>query len=275
MAGGWPIFLDVCNGNDNGTVTTTSLATVVTSSSSANTKGSYAQLTAATAYDACYAMVTVGPPNSSGSSSAPTLVDIAVGASGSEFVIIPNFISDYVGFDLSGSSFGIPINIPAGTRIAARAQSSGGSQARTVQVTLFDGAFSEPEGFSIVDNYGSSTSTSLGTAVTGSATANSKGSYVQLTASTTYDLAGIVVGFDMQSNSASYNYLVDISIGASGSEVVIIPNMMVANLGNTYATPDFSPFIPISIPAGTRIAARCQCTTASGKLGVSIYGVRR
>lgn len=277
MAGGWPIYLDVCNGKDSGTVLTTSLGTVITASSTANTKGSYTQLVASTAYDACFMMVTISAPSTANAiNSKAELIDIATGASGSEIVLVPNLIFPAYSYTtIYGVSYGFPCCIPAGTRIAARSQSGLASNTSGVQVTLFDGSFSQPEGFGIVDSYGPSTSTSLGTPAIASGTADAKGSYAQLTASTSHDLAGVMVALDTQNATLNNTaFLVDIAIGASGSEVVIVPNIMVC-CGSGWLSPPVTPFIPVNIPAGTRIAARVQSNVASATAGVSLYGVRR
>ncbi len=95
------------------------------------------------------------------------------------------------------------------------------------------------------------------TAVLASASANTLGSWVQLVASTGSDCCFLRVdigGF----NGAGPNGAVDIGVGAGGSEVVVISQLMVAHRDpNGAAQVDY--FIPVSIPSGTRIAARCQC----------------
>jgi hypothetical protein len=91
-----------------------------------------------------------------------------------------------------------------------------------------------------------------GTAVTSSATANTKGSYVQLMASTSFDSAAIML--EINTNFGDTNYLLDIAVGAAGSEQIIFPNLALAfNVGMAESI-----LLPLAIPAGSRIAARCQ-----------------
>lgn len=105
---------------------------------------------------------------------------------------------------------------------------------------------------------GVDTAVSAGPILTGAAGAHTKGAYTQLIASTAFDAEGIWVILGRGVSVTSY--LVDIAIGGAGAEQVIIPNLAfyspVNDSGNRHI------FIPISIPAGTRIAGRCQ--TAAG-----------
>lgn len=112
---------------------------------------------------------------------------------------------------------------------------------------------------STYENAGAVTGTSKGVTVTSSATPNTKGSYVQLIASTTKKASGIVLIIYIE--TANVSYLVDIATGVSGSEVPILPNVLVSDLlsGNM----SLALFIPISIPAGTRLSSRCQSTGVS------------
>jgi len=276
MAGGWPLGLDVCHGNDNGTVTSSSSGTVITAASSANTKGSYTQLVASTAYDACWMIIQMTFGTYTGLS-ALQAIDIATGASGSEVVLISN-IMQYSGDSiLFCNNIVVPCCIPAGTRIAARMQATTASNTAAVNIVLFDGAYTQMEGCSLIDTYGFVSANTTGTVITTSGTANTKGSYVQLTASTTYDLLGFffIIDNDAKTSGGTSNYLIDVATGASGSEVVIFPNFKVRALDQGFQ-PSYSGFCPVAIPAGTRIAARAAGASGgtSVPIGITFYGVR-
>lgn len=104
-----------------------------------------------------------------------------------------------------------------------------------------------------------------GLAITPSASANTKGSYTQLIASTARQVRTIGLGVLCNPNgTASKSWLVDIAIGGAGSEVVVIPNITVAATAQ-YASQRIFLRLPFNIPAGTRIAARCQTQAASGE----------
>lgn len=112
------------------------------------------------------------------------------------------------------------------------------------------------------------TGSSTGTALTHVGTAHTKGAYAQLIASTTIDAHGFLLYLANNSSSAARSWLVDLAIGASSSEQVIVPNLLVdsaAASGNPHA----ALWIPIPIPAGTRLSARQQGNTTTGTLSVA------
>src|SRR5215469_38490 len=66
------------------------------------------------------------------------------------------------------------------------------------------------------------------TVVNPSATASTKGSWVQLIAATTYDINWVILDFLSNAGlSVPTTFAVDLGIGASGSEKIIIPNVVV------------------------------------------------
>lgn len=102
-----------------------------------------------------------------------------------------------------------------------------------------------------------------GTAITSSATANTKGTYTQLMASTTFDATAIML--DINTNFGDTNYLLDIAVGAAASEQIIFPNLALAfNVGMAQSL-----LVPLAIPAGSRIAARCQDNFGSSVVRLS------
>lgn len=275
MPGGFAIAGGFSNLNDQGTVTASSTGTQLTASGSINTKGSYTQLVASTPYDACGFLVTLENPSNGANG---FLVDIAVGAAASEIVVVPNIpfaISN------SASAFGcmsiyVPCEIPAGSRIAARCQSTVASATVNAQVILLDGNFTTDTPYGAPQNYGASTATSLGTQIDPGAVLNTKGNWVQLVASTTYDLAALQIIADHQGAMTLSNILLDIGVGAAASEQIIIPNVQFSsNSGGIMLFNSAPPLFHTRIPAGSRIAARAQnikTTAASRKIGISLLG---
>lgn len=270
MPGGFPLDKVFANAQSVGAVLTTTDGTVVTSGA-ANTKGSYTQLIASTAADAVAIYAIFDTFNSSTSDEA--LFDFAVGASGSEVPFLNN-----VPWGAAQAPGGVlyPCTIPAGSRLSVRFQSAAAATTYPVYATLFDGDLTTSDGAAGADGIGFSLTTSLGTLITASATANSKGSYAQLIASTTRDYAGFYVHGESDNTQVTSValFMVDVAIGASGSEVVIVPNIqMIADPAvGEIATP-LSPFFPIPIPAGTRVAMRCQSSVASKTFSGAIVGV--
>lgn len=112
---------------------------------------------------------------------------------------------------------------------------------------------------------------SFGITVTGSASANTKGSWAQLIASTTYDtyLIQLVVS-ETSASATQTDTLIDIGIGGAGSEQIILPNLLVgwkpdAGIGA------MNLLFPMYIPKGIRIAARAQSVQTSKQVQVQIY----
>lgn len=113
------------------------------------------------------------------------------------------------------------------------------------------------------------TSTASGI-VTAAGSANTKGSWSQLIASTAQQSGALLI--QIRKSAAGVDYLVDIGIGGSGSEVVLIPN--IRGDGTTSAHCRISPIIwPVGVPAGTRISARCAASTLSSTCRVQVVPI--
>src|SRR5215207_4648079 len=103
---------------------------------------------------------------------------------------------------------------------------------------------------------------------------NVEGAWVQLIAATASDVYGLVVTINRgASGAASREIIADFGIGAAGSEVPIISNL----IGNSPTNSNFGfqnvRFFPIFIPKGTRIACRIQANTAMTlDVGLVLYG---
>jgi hypothetical protein len=111
---------------------------------------------------------------------------------------------------------------------------------------------------------------SRGTSVTPGGSPGVEGSYAQLisAASNTVNASGLLVSISV---GGLIRYMVDIAVGAAGSEVIIAPNLYAE--GGVGLRQNFQYFLPISIPAGTRIAARAQSTgTAAAFVLVDLVG---
>src|SRR5690606_23999788 len=100
---------------------------------------------------------------------------------------------------------------------------------------------------------GTNTAISSGTFVAGSGTANTKGPYVEMTASTAFAVTGVIFQVTYASPSTlSNNFLFDIATGGAGSETPIVENIAVTATGSRGG---YDPvFIPIAIPSGSRIS---------------------
>ncbi len=111
-----------------------------------------------------------------------------------------------------------------------------------------------------------------GTTVTASGSIHTKGSYTQLISATTYDWFGFwLYTINTGTSGAATDLLVGIAIGASSSEQIILPDWM-AGWGPGASAGAKGLFVPIFIPRGTRIAARCQALIASDTVNVLVFG---
>lgn len=123
--------------------------------------------------------------------------------------------------------------------------------------------------FSLAHQPGYSQAVGLAGTVTSGTPANTKGTIVQLVASTAFAATGllIVVG---QGSAADRSHLFDVYVGGSGSEVPILENLLLAShqRGTTYI------HVPCNIPAGSRISAACQASTAASSTQVRVMLLR-
>jgi len=240
---------------------------ILTTSGSANTKGSYTQIVASSTFQSNAAFVNLIALLPSASAPGNNLLDIATGAGGSEVVVVPNIMfemdSATSGTALfSKGSFTAPLGIASSTRIAARSQSS--SSTIQVEFSLTLVAAGGVSGITTFTNDGANTGTSGGVSIDPGGTANTKGAYSQITASTTAVAQWIAVLLIHGSTTAtSARWMVDLATGAAASEVVLIPDLA-PSLGDTSNNVTFGagawPFLTY-IASSTRIAARASCST--------------
>lgn len=232
----------------------------VDSSASANTKGSYVELSASTPFDADGFYLTAAD----GVTGRDYLIDIAVGAAGSEAVILENIPFHTGGTGNIGLAQAyIPIPIKAGTRVSARAQASTGSSGVRLMVRLVAGSFYASIRCGRATTYGAATADSGGVSVDPGGVANTKGSYAQIVASLTNPFACCMVCLSGQANAArqTARWFTDVAIGGAGSEQVLIDNhysRVTVAVDNDTIEPIWSPLMFVSAKSGERLAARAQ-----------------
>jgi hypothetical protein len=265
------------------TTTTSSAGTTITSSTTANTKGSWTQLIADTGARALGILIALDNTAVSNTNTSQ-LLDIGIGASSSETVLIPDLASGYLlneNVSNTFSAFYFPIFIPANSRLSARMQAAyiaSGPVADTVNCRIH--LFQRPQNFGWVGTrvtaYGVDSANSKGTNVThGNSTYGTAG---QLTASTTNPIKYMQIGMQGGADASltDYRVLAEIRLGAStgvagplmgstdtGTESVLMSagNMTLARMG-------------FNLPAGRdlRVAGMCNGTT-NNVFDYIIYGV--
>lgn len=249
-----------------GALTASSQTATVASNAAANTKGVYTEMVASSGFDA-KGFILIGRTNTA--NNRDWLLDIAFGAAASEVDKVSNLLYCAAGSDNPPLVVYLPIPIPAGTRISMRGQSSTGAQNIQTEIILIANNLSIPLSVQRIETNGANTADSGAQQLDPGATANTKGAYAQLTASSgfVYRYVVVIIGNQAQSTRTAITWLVDIATGAAASEQVIISNIACrCPLANVNLYSCF--VIPVEIPAGSRIAARCQASanTATNRL---------
>lgn len=245
----------------------------VTSNASANTKGSWTVQSSSTPYAAQALLVSAAPATSN----LNYLLDIGVGGAGSEQIIFADFL-------ISGQSrtshwLWVPVSVPASSRLAVRcAAGTGSNDLRVACHLIAAGPWSRPHIGKVVA-FGANSGTSGGTQINPGGSANTYGSYVQLTGSTSHDVCAIAVstGGGTNTSPANTSFQICVSVGASSSEVEIINGHRFPSSGTAdYYGPHNTNWVPCQIPAGSRVAVKAKSgtTDATDRLfDIVVYGL--
>ena len=238
-------------------------------------KGAWVELKTSTPRD--YAGILVEPQW--GHVNRQHLIDVGIGAAGSEVVIVPDvYTSALTTATKAMKCVFFPIAIKAGSRVAMR-QATNSFAGATLLVGLHGVAqsFLGFVGGAKVIAMGAVVFNSKGTPVDPGAVADTKGVWVELAASVGSDLATITMIWSTNVNTIPSNarFAYDLAIGASGSEQIIIPDGLVTSGGGGRNVFPASLTIPVTVKKGSRIAARLQSdiTDATDRvLDVVAYG---
>ena len=257
-----------------GIIAATSQSEGLNAGSPAHTKGVWSQLIASTPWDSSWMMVEAGEGDTEGN-----LIDIGIGADGFEQVIIPNILAARGAFFRQNMHYTYwPISIPVGTRISARNQSTASGGGVEVSVILSSGGFPFMPKLGRVVDYGTAAGDSGGTAVDPGGVAHTKGAWSEVIASTTNNIYWLVVVIANAKNTPMTNarWLIDVGIGAGGSEKIVVPDLVVKGRSEADTLYPNAWCFPLQIPKPTRLAVRAQCdiTDATDRLfDVALYGV--
>ena len=268
----------------NTTNETATLAISVTANASANTKGSYTQLIAATTYQSYGIMVQLAGLQTTASTNQRCLVDIAIGGAGSEIVLIPDLACGNtadmgaVAGGVGGAMYFFPVYIPSGVRVAARSQASTTADIVNVAVRLFQERMGPGQWHgSRVTAYGADTTNSRGTSHTPGQ--NTYAAATQLTASTTNPIHYMQLGFDLLSDTtgATSNYLARIGYGATptylASELPLQESTTIESVGFVSANFILSQ-MRFDLPSAQSLHISAMRTAATPEArGFVVYGV--
>ena len=248
---------------------------------SAHTKGAWTQLVASTAVDASILRVYLGGHNSTGVAS-PALLDIGVGANGAEQVLLPNLD---VGFHAAPLNLQLPACVPAGSRIAARAQ--GLRTAVNIPVAVdVDGdqslAGSGLPSAAVWAAYGVDTGNSRGTAVT-PGNSNAWGSWVQLgTTGQDHDWWFPMMDMGPDTGVTSITYRVQLAVCANTTAAAALVTAGALQGDVVWATNSAeyavyqTPHTPLALrsptPSGANVYVRASASGTARTIYAAAYG---
>lgn len=267
----------------NVTAATSEVGARPASNASANTLGTYTDVLASgftNDVDGFYLQL---QQTGVGVTAFDALCDLAIGAGGSEKVILSKMICCNGGTAVAnGSYIWWPIPIKAGVRVAARLQDTSGANVVDFALIGISNGFLAPSHEGTAVTYGASAATSKGVSIDPGGSANTKGSWVEITSATSQYHRYLTVGVGNLANAgqSASTTLIDIGIGSAGNEVVLIPNIacrtLVATTGLGMITPNMIGPFPVELPEGTRLSVRGQCSSTDStdrKFSSALYGV--
>ncbi len=207
-------------------------------------------------------------------------MDVAFGADGSEVVEWANLLVANVRSVTGSNSFYFPCDIPSGTRIAVRGQTSGTSGSEIIDTVIILSTEGTPGVTSpTYETYGVTLGADdpYSTGIDPGGTINTKAtSFTEIEAASASDMEQLLIMFDNNENAAmaTANWLVDIAIGASTSEVVVVANWPLSSNATTDELYNLTLILPGNAFQSARISVRAQCSIndATDRLiNVSMY----
>lgn len=238
----------------------------------ANTKGSWVQLVAATDFDVSMIALMTNTAFFVTATQVGGLADLAIGSAGNEKVIVSNIA---IGGAAVNSTFYLPIFIPKGSRIAARIQAETASRTWTIlsPPLLWPYAPGHFKPGNVCRTYGSNTATSYPTAVaTG---ASSWATPTEIAAVTDLPIRWISLSHGVMTtnvtSAASITYRV--MVGSAGNEKVVVPIAahIFANSNEAWDQRNRNFFFPVNIPAGVRLSVSGNAAAAVSEWGVALH----
>lgn len=230
-------------------VPTSSGSATVTADSTAHTKGAWTEIIASNASLTSALFVQVSDVFVSAANTA-TLIDVGIGASGSETAIAENIAVGSAG-PYHGTQFVLPVQVASGARISVRSQAVIASD--TASITIGSFAFGDASAVpTTVDVLGTFTASSDGTAI-GS-------SYTEVVASTAQAYEAIVAIPSLSGTyfaAGTFACTLSVASGASGSETEIAAQTYVGSSGEyVFSQANMAQIDKLTIPAGTRLSAK-------------------
>lgn len=236
----------------------------------AHTKGAWTQIVSSTTSDT--GLIVVNYNGTAGiATDASVLFDIGVGAAGSEVVVASDLAVGGIGFSLT-PHFSLPIFIPAGSRVAARAQAAATTTAGAASWLLLRTADAHLTPRS-VDTLGVVSSTSRGIALAGAS-----GSYTEIVASTSQPYQAMqLISSAGGKTGINSTFRLTLAVGAAGSEVDIgsvdlsqASGGSIALVGNPSPQPAIFGRV---VPAGSRLSVKHNISANPDRIQAQVIGI--
>lgn len=245
-----------------------------TASATPHTAGSWVELVAATSADVYGLIVGISAGMLVSGTATSGLLDIGVGAAASEVVVVPNL---NVGYSTgTGHPFmHVPVFIPRGSRVAMRLRALITVDTVGIRVVPVGSTGTRRPSSSILA-LGANEAASQGVALTAPGSINTKGAWTEITAATTEPFRALMlaVGGNGDTDIPNANVLIDIGVGAAGSEVVVVGNLYVNQASSEVNQVISTGPWEVNVPAGSRVACRYQGSSLLGLLDAIVYGIR-
>ena len=250
----------------------TAMGTAVTPA--VGSKGAWAQVFASLAEDTFGLMICINS-NTASAASRNSVVDIGIGAAASEIVLIPDLIAGNAASYQSpggGIWYYFPVAIPAGTRIAARAQGTVTTAFRVlVQAMQWPLQPAMIKKASFVEAIGMTVP--QGTAVTAGTTG--EGAWTLLGTTTNrcwfWQIGAQVSSADTTHNNVTYH--LDLAEGdGTDFNTLILSQPLNTTSSEVAALAPYTVACEVPVPAGRSIYARAQCSGTVDPLFITAYG---
>jgi hypothetical protein len=233
----------------------------VTPSATPHTKGSWTELVAATTFPYTWVMISAGWLNAAAGTAS---LDIGIGTSTAEQVLIADLCYESIGAagSILGSSWLLPLAVPVGSRLAARQQASAASNDGRISLVGIAPTLAGPTPLGRVETVGFDAANTRGQNVDPGGSAHTDSGWVELTASTGFAYRWLCL--DVQhvgALSASTSWLIDLAVGGSGSEQILVPDLHTVAGTSADATGPNPRCFPCHVAAGQRLSVRARCAT--------------
>lgn len=242
----------------------TGAGTTVTSSSSPNTKGSYATIgTAGFQYSSF--LLCIG-----NNSASRYRIDIAINTGGSDQIVVQDLYLDCTSSSsIAGNNYQIPVKIPSGASVKARCQAVVfGGQTLSILIVGFAQDFPGMPGFSGLLTGTDFTDTDPANAVT--QTGQTFTAWTTIAASTASRASGLLI-YPSSAGDTSRTVsrvLIQIAKGGAGAEVTVAS--FLSGQISTAIAPAVAGVFVADIPAGSRLSFRCQCSSNTAADSISM-----